>query len=47
MVNQIVLVGRIAKAPETRTTETGIGSRLICRCNVCGAEKDITEYSCW
>ena len=30
-----------------QTTETGIGSRLICRCNVCGVEKDITEYSCW
>ena len=30
-----------------QTTETGIGSRLICKCNVCGAEKDITDYSCW
>ena len=28
-------------------SETGIGSRLICKCNVCGVEVDITDYSCW
>lgn len=28
-------------------TPTGIGDVVICRCNICNKEKNITDYDCW
>lgn len=25
----------------------GIGSTVIVKCNLCGAEQDVTDYDCW
>lgn len=28
-------------------TETSLGTSFVCRCNACGAEKDITDLDSW
>lgn len=28
-------------------TPTGLGNLIVVKCDICGAEKNITDISCW